>query len=112
MEQNNNFKWYILNVMAGQEKKIAGDIKTLIMKGGAISKDVSEVIVPTKPIIKINAPSKTLPINNLVRFLSKVLTESNLPSLALADPMESKYCERIVPITTVGKLIIFCDIAN
>ena len=32
MEQNNNFKWYILNVMAGQEKKIAGDIKTLIMK--------------------------------------------------------------------------------
>ena len=53
MEQNNNFKWYILNVMAGQEKKIAGDIKTLIMRGGAISKDVSEVIVPTKPIIKI-----------------------------------------------------------
>ena len=29
MEQNNNFKWYILNVMAGQEKKIADSIKTI-----------------------------------------------------------------------------------
>ena len=26
----NNFKWYILNVMAGQENKIATEIKTLI----------------------------------------------------------------------------------
>ena len=80
MEQNNNFKWYILNVMAGQEKKIAGDIKTLIMKGGAISKDVSEVVVPTKPIIKIKKGQKVQEMQKL--FPGYVFIYANLSNEA------------------------------
>ena len=80
MEQNNNFKWYILNVMAGQEKKIAGDIKTLIMKGGSISKDVSEVIVPAKPIIKIKKGQKVQEMQKL--FPGYVFVYANLSNEA------------------------------
>lgn len=56
MEQS-NFKWYILNVMAGQENKIASEIKTMMIKG-LINKNVNEVVVPTKPIVKIKKGQK------------------------------------------------------
>jgi len=55
--ENNNFKWYILNVMAGQENKIASEIKAMMIKG-TIGKNVNEVIVPTKPVIKIKKGQK------------------------------------------------------
>ncbi len=53
MEQH---KWYILNVMAGQEQKIANDVKLMI--GKALGEDVSEVLVPCKQVIKIKKGQK------------------------------------------------------
>lgn len=76
MEQS-NFKWYILNVMAGQENKIASEIKTLILKG-TISKDVSEVIVPTKQMIKIKKGQKVQEMQKL--FPGYVFVYANLSS--------------------------------
>lgn len=55
--ENNNSKWYILNVMAGQENKVAADIKSMITRG-AIDKHVFDALVPTKPIIKIKKGQK------------------------------------------------------
>ncbi len=52
-----NNKWYILNVMAGQENKVAAEVKALIMRG-SINKDVFDAIVPTKPVIKIKKGQK------------------------------------------------------
>lgn len=76
MEQN-NFKWYILNVMAGQENKIASEIKTLILKG-AINNNVSEVIVPTKQMIKIKKGQKVQEMQKL--FPGYVFVFANLSS--------------------------------
>ena len=51
-------KWYILNVMAGQENKIADNIKTIAK--GELSKHISEVLVPCKKIVKIKKGQKVL----------------------------------------------------
>jgi len=75
--QQNNFKWYILNVMAGQENKIASEIKTLILKG-AINNNVSEVIVPTKQMIKIKKGQKVQEMQKL--FPGYVFVFANLSS--------------------------------
>jgi transcriptional antiterminator NusG len=63
-QQNNNFKWYILNVMAGQENKIASEIKSLMVRG-VLKNNVSEVIVPTKPIIRIKRGQKVQEMQKL-----------------------------------------------
>lgn len=58
MEQKeNNNKWYILNVMAGQENKVAADVKSIMLRGSA-GKHISDVIVPTKPVMKIKKGQK------------------------------------------------------
>ena len=49
-------KWYILNVMAGQEQKIADSINSLV--GKSLKEDVSEALVPCKKIIKIKKGQK------------------------------------------------------
>ena len=49
-------KWYILNVMAGQEQKIAGGIKSMI--GKSLGEDVSGVLVPCKQVVKIKKGQK------------------------------------------------------
>jgi transcriptional antiterminator NusG len=51
------FKWYILNVVSGQENKIASEIKLLIMNGG-LQNRVSEVLVPTKAVLKVKRGQK------------------------------------------------------
>lgn len=56
MEDNQN-KWYIVNVMAGQENKVADNIKSMILRGD-LDKHVTEALVPTKPIIKIKKGQK------------------------------------------------------
>lgn len=56
MEENQN-KWYIVNVMAGQENKVADNIKSMILRGD-LDKHVSEALVPTKPVIKIKKGQK------------------------------------------------------
>lgn len=56
MEQQET-KWYILNVMAGQENKVASDIKSMILRG-AVGNHIIEVLVPTKPVVKIKKGQK------------------------------------------------------
>ena len=56
MEQIQN-KWYILNVMAGQENKIASEIQSMVLRG-LIDKYVSEVIVPSKQVVKVRKGQK------------------------------------------------------
>ena len=63
---NQENKWYILNVMAGQENKVAADIKSMIMRG-TLGNYVTEALVPSKQVVKIkkraknSRSSKTLP---------------------------------------------------
>ncbi len=55
--ENKENKWYIVNVMAGQENKIASDIKSLAVRG-AFGKNAIEVLVPSKQIVKIKKGQK------------------------------------------------------
>jgi len=63
MEQKDK-KWYIVNVIAGQENKVASDIKSMIARGPA-GKYVSDVVVPTKPVIKIKKGQKVQEMQKL-----------------------------------------------
>jgi transcriptional antiterminator NusG len=56
MKENNN-KWYIINVMAGQENKVAADINSMIARG-VLKGQIEEVMVPTKSIFKIKKGQK------------------------------------------------------
>ena len=71
-------KWYILNVMAGQEQKIAGDIKSMI--GKSLGEDVSDVLVPCKQIIKIKKGQKVQ--DNQKLFPGYVFINANLSGSA------------------------------
>ncbi len=55
--ENKENKWYIVNVMAGQESKVAADIKSMITRG-TLGKSIVEVLVPSKQIIKIKKGQK------------------------------------------------------
>lgn len=74
MEQQEN-KWYILNVMAGQENKVAADIKSMITRG-ALGKNVHEVVVPTKSVVKIKKGQKVQEAQKL--FPGYVFVNANL----------------------------------
>ncbi len=73
MENSN--KWYILNVMAGQENKIASEIKSMMLRG-TISNYISEVLVPTKTIVKIKKRQKVQEAQKL--FPGYVFINANL----------------------------------
>ncbi len=55
MESGN--RWYIVNVMAGQENKVAADMKVAVVKHG-LSNHVSEILIPTKKVTKIKKGQK------------------------------------------------------
>lgn len=74
MEQTAN-KWYILNVVAGQENKVASDIKSMIVRG-VFGGAVSDVLVPTKPTIKIKKGQKVQEMQKL--FPGYVFINANL----------------------------------
>lgn len=57
MEQNKDYKWYILNVMAGQEQKITDAIKLLI-NNKSLGEDVVDALVPCKKIVKVKKGKK------------------------------------------------------
>lgn len=57
MENTNTQKWYILNVMAGQENKIAAEIKSMILRG-TLGKNIVDVLVPSKQIMKVKKGQK------------------------------------------------------
>ncbi len=107
-------KWYILNVMAGQENKIANDIRSIA--GGELSKDISSVLVPCKKVTKIKKGKKALEdqklfpgyifikaniesdVYNIVSSIPKAMSflgQKNKP-----EPVSDKKMEEILSITT------------
>lgn len=73
-EQKIEHKWYILNVMAGQEQKIANDIKLMMTK--TLSGEVSDVLVPCKQVTKIKKGQKVQ--ENQKLFPGYVFIHANL----------------------------------
>jgi transcriptional antiterminator NusG len=69
-------KWYILNVMAGQEQKIADSINSLV--GKSLGDEVSEALVPCKKIIKVKKGQKVQEDQKL--FPGYVFVKANLNS--------------------------------
>ena len=69
-------KWYILNVMAGQEQKIASDIKSMIGKN--LGKFVVDALVPCKQVVKIKKGQKVQESQKL--FPGYVFINANLNS--------------------------------
>ena len=72
-------KWYILNVMAGQENKVASDIKSMMMRG-TLGKYVVEVLVPSKQVVKIKKGQKVQEAQKL--FPGYVFINANIDSEA------------------------------
>ena len=70
-----NTKWYILNVMAGQENKVAADIQSLMLRS-ELAKYINEVLVPTKPMIKIKKGQKVQEAQKL--FPGYVFIDANM----------------------------------
>lgn len=80
--ENNNYKWYILNVMAGQENKIATDIKSMIDQG-ALAGNVNEAVVPSKQVVKIKRGKKVQEAQKL--FPGYVFVSANINSDAYSS---------------------------
>ncbi len=78
MSTNEN-KWYILNVMAGQENKVASDIKSMIMRG-TLGSFVVDALVPSKQVIKIKKGQKVQEAQKL--FPGYVFINANISSEA------------------------------
>lgn len=79
MEQKENNKWYILNVMAGQENNVASDIKSLMIRGN-VGRYIKEVIVPTKSAVKVKKGQKVQEMQKI--FPGYVFINANLDSEA------------------------------
>ncbi len=79
MENNKEKKWYILNVVSGQENKIANEINLLITTN-KISEFVSEVLVPYKKVPKIKRGQKVL--ENQKLFPGYIFIKANINSNA------------------------------
>lgn len=75
MENKN--KWYILNVMAGQENKIAGELKSLMLRG-VFGIHVTEVLVPSKQVVKVKKGQKVQESQKL--FPGYIFLNANLES--------------------------------
>jgi transcription termination/antitermination protein NusG len=76
---NTENKWYILNVMAGQENKVATDIKSMILRG-ALDNHVVDVLVPSKQIVKIKKGQKVQEAQKL--FPGYVFVNANISTNA------------------------------
>lgn len=69
-------KWYILNVMAGQENKIADNIRSIAKTD--LSEEISDVLVPCKKVVKIKKGKKVLEDQKL--FPGYVFVKANIQS--------------------------------
>jgi transcriptional antiterminator NusG len=75
--ENNTNKWYILNVISGQENKIATEIRSMILKG-SLEKYVLEALVPVKQIIKVKKGKKVQEAQKI--FPGYIFINANLNS--------------------------------
>lgn len=76
---NKENKWYILNVMVGQENKVATDIKSMILRG-VLGHYVTDVLVPSKQIVRIKKGQKVQEAQKL--FPGYVFINANINSNA------------------------------
>ena len=76
-ENQGQNKWYILNVMAGQENKIAAEIKSMIARG-SLENNVLDAFVPSKQIFKIKKGKKVQESQKL--FPGYVFINANINS--------------------------------
>lgn len=76
-ENQGQNKWYILNVMAGQENKIAAEIKSMIARG-VLGNNVSDAFVPSKQIFKIKKGKKVQEAQKM--FPGYVFVNANINS--------------------------------
>ncbi len=76
-KENNTYKWYILNVMAGQENKIAGEIKSMIAQG-IFKENVADAVVPSQEVLKIKRGKKVQDSQKL--FPGYVFVNANIDS--------------------------------
>lgn len=80
-----NAKWYIVNVVSGQENKIASEIKSMMISG-SFHDQIFEVLVPTKSLIKVKRGQKVQEQQKL--FPGYIFVNCNL-SLALRSAIKS-----------------------
>ncbi len=78
-ESDHKFKWYIINVMAGQENKIASEIKSMVATG-SLGKNVSDAVVPSKEVTKVKRGKKVQESQKL--FPGYVFIKANIDSEA------------------------------
>ena len=77
MSDQEKNKWYILNVVAGQEPKVVSEINSMILKG-LIS--VKEILVPQKETVRVKNGRKTKDIQRL--FPGYVFIKIELDNIA------------------------------
>jgi transcription termination/antitermination protein NusG len=77
--ENATNKWYIINVMAGQEKKVSSEIKAMILNK-KIGNSILDTFVPTKSVIKVKKGQKVQEVQKL--FPGYVFVNTNLASEA------------------------------
>jgi transcription termination/antitermination protein NusG len=75
--EDNKYGWYILNVMAGQENKIATEIKSMVSQG-ALAENVVDAMVPSKQVMKIKRGKKIQDSQKL--FPGYVFVNANISS--------------------------------
>lgn len=68
-------KWYVVNIYAGFEQKIADSIRELAAKQGC-SDDFGEILIPTEEVIEIKRGQKTTTERKF--FPGYILVEMNL----------------------------------
>lgn len=76
-QENNKYKWYILNVMAGQEAKISAEIKSMIAQG-VFSENVVDAVVPCQQVLKIKRGKRVQDSQKL--FPGYVFVNANINS--------------------------------
>ena len=75
--ENNQYKWYIINVMAGQESKIASEIKSMAAQG-VFQENVQDAIVPSQQVLKVKRGKKVQDSQKL--FPGYVFVHANINS--------------------------------
>ncbi len=76
-EVDNKYKWYILNVMAGQEGKIASEIKSMVAQG-SLEDNVVDAVVPSQQVVKIKRGKRVQDSQKL--FPGYVFVQANINS--------------------------------
>ncbi len=113
--ENKNHYWYILNVISGQENKIANEINLSIISG-KFGSNVSSVLVPAKKVTKIKKGKKAQ--DNQKIFPGYIFIKANIKSEAyniinsipkVIGFLGSKNNPEIVPDQKISEILSIID---